>query len=336
MPIITLQRRLREIGRIRAGTKSDKGAPTKLTTWRLTSAQQSVIEQAATLWGGKVEPWDSPNGPQWQVITNTDSLRVIIPNGQSATQYYESWKGGGCVRRCDGQTELLSDVPCLCDPDPERRECKPITRLNVMLPDLSDLGQWRLDTGSWYGAGELGGVADLLASANAEYVPARLRLEQRSVKRPGKPTNRFAVPVIEMDFTLGDVLESLGIGSTLATSGTGRLEGGVPERPALAAATATPPVASDDDWSELYSLVGVEVDAAATMPTIESEVRRTFVLMERVGLWHPLSDGTDALHAALRKHADVEHVGDLRKDGLVAFARVAREAAREAVGKVAT
>ena len=342
MPIapIVLQRRHRELGRIRTGNqqpdKNGKMRPAKLDTFRLTSAQQGLIEEAAGVYGGTVEPWESPNGPQWQVITKAESMRIVIPNGQAISQWLELWTGGGCVRRCDGITEQLTDAPCQCDDpsDPDRRDCSPTTRLNVMLPDLSDLGQWRLESHGFYAASELAGVGDLLASADAAYVPARLRLEQRSVKRPGKPTNRFAVPVIEMDFTLGDVLESLGIGQGLSIGASGAAAIATPERPALTAPVA-PVAASDDDWSELYSLVAAEVDDTATMPTIEAEVRRLFDLMERVGLWRPASDGTDALHVALRKHAEVEHVGDLRKDKLVEFARVARGAAREAVGKVA-
>ena len=42
MPIIDLQRRLQEAGRIRLGDKSPKGAPRKLETFRLTSSDKQI------------------------------------------------------------------------------------------------------------------------------------------------------------------------------------------------------------------------------------------------------------------------------------------------------
>lgn len=327
MSILTLQRRLREIGRIRAGVKGDKGQPQKLSTWRLTSDQHDIIAQAADQWGGTVEPWESPNGAQFQVITETDTLGIVIPGGQSISQYFELWKAGGCERRCDGVTELLSDAPCLCDPDPELRDCKPTTRLNVMLPDLSDLGQWRLEAHGFYAATELAGVADLLELASAQFIGARLRLEQRSVKRPGQTVKRFAVPVIEMDVKLGDVLASLGL------TGEGvALSAGAPTE-ALPAATYEAPRAepTDDEWSELADLLGPDIDPSENMAPIEAKLRRVYELMDRVGLWLPNAEGTDALHLALRSKMRADHVGDLRKDDLVSFAEMTWKGAREAV-----
>jgi Recombination directionality factor-like len=70
------------------------------------------------------------------------------------SQWYQMWSGGGCQRRCDGETEQLTQEPCKCPADPERRNalaktggaCKPTTRVNVMLPDLPDLGVWKIES----------------------------------------------------------------------------------------------------------------------------------------------------------------------------------------------
>ena len=328
MSILTLQKRLRLIGRIRAGDKGPKGNPRKLSTWRLTSPQANVIEQAASLWGGQIQPWDGPNGAEWEVVTNTNTLTVIIPSGQSISQHYETWTAAGCTARCDGVTELLTDTPCHCDPDPELRECKPTTRFNVLLPDLSDIGQWRLDTRGWWAATELGGLAELLSMAEVGYIRARLRLEQREVRRPGKPVRKFAVPVVEMDANLGRVLEALGVGQSFTAAP--QIEAG--ERLQLATSTPTHQVDPDEAWAELTSLLGPDVDPDDTMPVLESRMRRLYELMEQVGVWSGTSHG-DPLHLALRKHEDAAHVGDLRKDRLVAFCEVSWEAARDAVGK---
>lgn len=214
MPIIELQRRLRQIGRIRIGeqvatgrtTKAGKPGtrPVKLSTFKLTSSDEQVIRVAAELYGGEPKPWAEMPG-QWEVVTESAELPIAVPPGGVAlSQWYETWSGGGCTRRCDGQFEQISDQPCLCSAD--ERECKIHTRLSVVLADLPGLGLWRLDTQGYYAATELTGTVNLLeACAEAgRFLPARLRLEQREVKRAGK-TMKFAVPCIDVDVRVLDV-----------------------------------------------------------------------------------------------------------------------------------
>jgi hypothetical protein len=206
--IIDLQRRLAEIGRIRIGQQVPTGKgtrPAKLETFRLTSADRTRINLAADLFGGQPRQWDAPAGRQWEVITTVDALDVIVPPSDMAfSQYYELWSAGGCLRRCDGQTESISDGPCVCEPD--RRECSIHTRLSVMLANLPGLGVWRVDTSGYYAAVELQGAVEVirLAAGRGQMLPARLRLEQRAVKRfeNGKPlTRRFAVPVLDIEIS---------------------------------------------------------------------------------------------------------------------------------------
>ncbi len=215
MTILQLQRRIQEAGRIRIGQQvpatDKKGKPTtrpaKLDRFRLTSQDRTRIEQSAGLYGGTPEPWDAPSGRQWQVITETDALDVIVPPSEmSFSQWYELWSGGGCQRRCDGVQEQLSDGPCICDPDD--RECKPHTRLSVMIRDLPGLGVWRIDTQGYYAAVELEGAVQVIAAAAGagSLLPARLRLEQRQVKRPGVATRNFAVPVLDIEVTPAQML----------------------------------------------------------------------------------------------------------------------------------
>jgi hypothetical protein len=208
MRILDLQRRLREVGRIRIGeqvaTSNGRSRPAKLEVFRFTSRDQAVISAAADKFGGTVEPWESPDGQQWQVKTTANELPVVVPPGDMAfSQAYEQWTAGGCRVRCDGRWDHVGDKACHCDP--ENRSCAIHTRLSVMVPDLPGLGVWRLDTSGYYAAVELGGVVDLAAgfAEAGRLIPARLRLEQRSVKRikpDGKTeTRRFAVPVLDLD-----------------------------------------------------------------------------------------------------------------------------------------
>ena len=197
MTIIGLQRRLVEVGRIRMGEKNERGLPTRLETWKLTSRDQLRLTAAAKIFGGEVGEWKDHPG-QFELHTETDSLQVLLMPGQALSQWYELWSGGGCKRRCDGEQEQLSDGPCLCDPD--ARECKPHTRLNVLLPDVAGIGCWRLDTQGYYAATELTGTVDLLeiATMRGVLLPARLRIDQRAVLRDGQ-TKRFPVPTLDID-----------------------------------------------------------------------------------------------------------------------------------------
>lgn len=197
MTIIGLQRRLVEVGRIRMGEKNERGLPTRLETWKLTSRDELRLRAAAKVFGGEVTEWKDHPG-QYALVTEIDSLPILLMPGQAISQHYELWSGGGCKRRCDGETEQMTDGACLCDP--EQRECKPHTRLNVLLPDVAGIGCWRLDTQGYYAATELTGTVDLLeiATMRGVLLPARLRIDQRAVLRDGQ-TKRFPVPTLDID-----------------------------------------------------------------------------------------------------------------------------------------
>ncbi len=208
MPILGIQQQQTEVGRIRLGVKvgAGRGRPTKLDRLRFTSPRHVLVETIAQLYGGKVEAWQPPKGnAQWQVITSVAEVPVLIPPQDPAdSQWYEMWSAGGCQRRCDGQTEKLSGKACICLAQgclPEKRDCKMHTRLRVMLEDVPGLGCWRVDTGSYYAAVELPGVAALLAMAQGA-IPGKLVLDQRTVTRQvdGKPqTFNFAVPTLHVE-----------------------------------------------------------------------------------------------------------------------------------------
>lgn len=196
MPMLDIQRRNQQTGRIRAGYSEGTGKtgkngkeirkPIKLDRFLLSSTNQRMIYAAADRFGGTPEPWEK----QWRVITETSELRCSVPGSNAALkQDWEMWNGGVCVRRCNGQTEQLRQAPCLCPEDIDERRalakqgkaCGAKTRINLILPDLPGLGVWRLDTSSWNATLEIGGIAELLAKARdtGVIVPAILRLEQR-------------------------------------------------------------------------------------------------------------------------------------------------------------
>lgn len=194
-------------------TKSGRMAPSKLDAFRFTTKSAVIAEAVANLFGGEAHAVTLLNKDKtYEVVTSATSLPVMVPPGDNViSQYMEMWSAGGCQRRCDGETEQLTQTPCKCPFDQDERNemakngsaCKPVTRLNVMLPDLPDLGVWLISSNGWNVAAELGGTAEVLAAARAQgqIIPATLRLEQRQSVKAGQ-TRKFAVPVLELGHTL--------------------------------------------------------------------------------------------------------------------------------------
>jgi hypothetical protein len=220
MAIIDLQRKLAEAGRIRIGTQvpssNGRSRPSKLDAFRFTSRNVRAIDAIAGIYGGIPQVWEgAPTGQrQYEVFTEAAEIDVQVPPEHMAlSQWLELWSGGGCLRRCDGKTDTISEGPCVCrqlddDDVPVDRDhprCKAQTRLSVMLPAYPSSGLWRLDTGSYYGAVEIAGAVEmggLLAQATGRaLLTGVLRLEQREVRRPDEPTKEFAVPVLDLDLS---------------------------------------------------------------------------------------------------------------------------------------
>jgi Recombination directionality factor-like len=224
--IIETQRRLHEAGRIRIGQKVEfqkdgktKTRPSKLEVFRFTSPNERLLRTVGELYGGEVKPWtDAPAGKQWEVISEASAIPVLVPPSEFAfSQWFELWSGGGCKKRCDGEYDVVNERGCSCSEDPEERECKPHTRLSLLLLDLESVGIWRLDTQGWYAAVELAGAIEIvkMAAERHRMLPARLMVERRQVRKPGKPSLDFCVPVLDLEVPIAT------------------LTGGMVDRPAL-------------------------------------------------------------------------------------------------------
>lgn len=259
-PIIDLQRRVAEVGRIRIGTSTKRQrngrevkVPQRLSTFRLTSPDRARLEAAAELYGGTVQEWEERRG-EYVLDTTTNELPVVVTPGGALSQWWETWSGGECKRRCDGERETLGDTGCKCPADyTERRElaaqgkaCKPTTRLNVILRDVPGVGYWRFESHGFYAAVELAGALEVLEEATRRGVllPARLRFAERVVVRGGQ-TSRFPVPSLDVDVTVGRLaaIARGGIAGELVVADADALvEQGLVagERPALEAGSPAP------------------------------------------------------------------------------------------------
>lgn len=260
--LLDVQRRYRELGRLRMGRRVSMGGgksrPEKLDTWRLTSASKDLLERAASIYGGEVEPWpDAPGeGQWWQVTTTTASLPIAVPPGDVLTQYWELWSGGGCKKRCDGYSQILVDRRCSCPEDITKRlekakegqACSPVTRFSVLLPDVPDVGVWRLETHGMNAAQEIPATYEILrqAATISVIIPARLTIQARQTKKEGKATQKFRVPVIEIEHTMHEMVA--GLGQLTAGEGSqevGQLPAGAPPAERKTMPGEAPPVSTD-------------------------------------------------------------------------------------------
>ncbi|MPZ13793.1 MAG: hypothetical protein GEU73_05115 [Chloroflexi bacterium] len=202
--------------------KNGRMRPSKLDHWRITSASKELLEVAAEKYGGTVQVWeDAPNeGEQFELLTESESLDILIPPNDAAfSQWMEMWSGGGCKKRCDGVRQVKVDRDCSCPKDINERiekakdgkACNPVTRFNVMLPDVPDAGVWRLETHGYNAATELAAFKNLvdLASAQGRMISAKLRIDHRMSKKDGE-TFRYVVPVVELSETMAQFFKAIG------------------------------------------------------------------------------------------------------------------------------
>lgn len=250
-PILDLQRRFAEVGRIRAGAKGAKGQPQKLEAWRLTGANRVALDAAAGLYGGEVREWvGAPTPGQYELFTESRVLDVMVPPSQEPySLWYERWSGGGCERRCDSIRDHLNDQPCDCNADD--RACKPTLRVSLALYRIPGLGVWRYESHGFYAATELPATLDLLARASTrgQYLTGFLRLEERATKSKKSGTRRFLVPVLDLEQTIGELA-----GLSSPSSGEFAPEPAAVLTSAAAGSlpAATDPPASDDEKRRLW------------------------------------------------------------------------------------
>lgn len=204
--------------------------PRSIINFRFTSSDMTALDQIATLYGGSVKPWE--NG-QSEVVSKVSEVPIVLPpEPLGSGPVYELWKGSTCVRRCDGVTAWvpantpdgaeLVETPCICGEN-EALDCKPTTRLSVILPDVRFGGVWRLDCKGWYGTNELPAMVRTVEQLQGQGLSrAYLALEKRV-----KGKKNYIVPVVRLDAT------------------PNQLMGG---RSALSAPSAMPELEKPDVW----------------------------------------------------------------------------------------
>lgn len=255
-PVRDLGGRPQEHGRIRFGkkvpTKPGKAdRPVALKHWRFTSADKEAIEALADLYGGTPEEWFEPKANpqhQYQVLTTSAAINVMLPP-EALSVWYELWSGKGCERRCDGEEVqvLTSDpndplrmIPCKCKQQ-GYMECKPKSRLNVLLPEIRMAGFWRMETNSWNAVEELSAMENALSVMQQRGIlVARLALHEQTDLDKNQKRRHYVVPRLEFNESTAELLAGASQAVGLPTGGH------VPGVTGPSAALGLP--SGDDGW----------------------------------------------------------------------------------------
>ena len=228
VPIKDMNQRAPEAGRIRLGVKSGR-AMKSIDTFRFTSPHEDAIRDLADQYGGTPKPWSDPkaNDGQWEVVTQAKTIPVIVqPGGLSVN--YEMWTGGGCQRRCDGVTvqvpsrdpnEMYEQTACICNAKGVA-DCRPYTRLNLILPSINFYGVWRLESKGWNVAAEMPGMFAAIAEMQqrGQMVRAELHLEPRQSAGGSK---KYVVPKLSVAVTPNELLGGGGEARPMIEPGKG-------------------------------------------------------------------------------------------------------------------
>lgn len=213
-------------------------------------------------------------------------------------------------------SEELSGQPCLCvaqwGPDfhetaPRQVACQMTTRLNVMLPDMPDIGAWRMETHSFYSANEISAAVDTLKGAIGDraLIPVRLRIEPRTRVAKGQ-TKQFPVVVVELrGGTTGQVLA--GMAPTVAVTAGQQPP---PQEPQAVAGSQTPAISAPVEPAPKRDFVK-EILAAET----PDDVMALFNLAKSLGVSNPdkvtaaaKARGTELKQQAEQQMSPVAHI----------------------------
>lgn len=201
------------LGIYRADLKPPR--PVQSDTFIFTSADERRLANLAEDFGGEVERYEPQGAGEepYRVITETDAFTAIFPfprADHNLTQDWELWGAGGIKRSCNGYDATVIEVdeetgqvdrevaPCICNAQ-ESRECAPVTRLRLLLPQTG-WGLWELRTPSKIAADALYDQVGFIAALaegrmnqlpiRVVYAPRKIRFYDEKKKRRSWTTKR--------------------------------------------------------------------------------------------------------------------------------------------------
>ncbi|MGW5637132.1 hypothetical protein [Streptomyces sp. NPDC003832] len=189
-----------------------------LPNWRMVTDDERIAGGFAELFGGSAEEFDPTKNQPWHVLSETNTLEVVINGSSAVKDKLVQWGGaGGPIHECDGVTSLLPEdngAPCGCpatlkerkDRASKNRGPKPSINVTFTLVGLGeDLGKGKLIATAWTLAEEIHKVKDALDAVDG---PALCTLEINHVEYVSKihgPVSYYH-PVITVQGAYNDAI----------------------------------------------------------------------------------------------------------------------------------
>ena len=183
--------------------------PVSLSTWRVLTGDPGVADAVAQLMGGTPEEWDPAKEMHLEVVTEQQSVEVIIDGPEVIDERLILWGRTGPVHECDGEFYLSpaedKGRPCGC---PrllrERKEAaragrgpSPSITVPFRLAHDPELGLGRYVAHAWSFAEHLHELKQALLEVG-EPALCHLRIEQVEYTTPAGETRRFRKPVVDV------------------------------------------------------------------------------------------------------------------------------------------
>jgi len=205
------------IGSARGGMQLN-GRPMSLATWRFTTGDRAVADTIARAYGGVVEEWETTTDEKLQVITDVDSVDIIL---EKVVTSMVLWGKKGKIRECDGIVQKADEAGacagCVCPsalPDKKKAAklgtgCEPSVGVFFRLdhPDLVDEGVFKMWSGGWTWAKDVQDVERKHDDLGG--VPVHAKLMKRKVEfTAGDGTE---VKYVTPDIRIGTAVEGASI-----------------------------------------------------------------------------------------------------------------------------
>jgi hypothetical protein len=208
----------RPVFQFRSGMQVDR-KPVSLPAWRVLTDDPSVAEGLAELLGGKAEEYDPTKDMNMHVLTDSESVEIVINGAKAIEDKLILWGPGGPIHECDGEFFLSpaedKGTPCGCpatlaerkDLAKRRRGPSPSINVTFRLAGVGyDLGAGKLIATAWSLAEVIHEVKDALDQVDGEAL-CRLTLELVEYTNKAGINVSYRKPVIEV---LGSYNDAIG------------------------------------------------------------------------------------------------------------------------------
>lgn len=148
------------VGQFHSGMMVD-GKPLSLAEWRFSTGDRAIADAVSQLFGGVAEETDSANENFIQVLTERETIPVVLSGPSAIHSDMKLWNRSKLIHHCDGVDFLSPDdkagKPCGCPSlFAERKQAakdymgpSPAITVRFRLADDYDLGEFKFKTGSW-------------------------------------------------------------------------------------------------------------------------------------------------------------------------------------------